>query len=247
MADLIRQMAEKPGGYMVTAQVAAVSSADGLDVTYRGGLATGLQFLSSYAAPGIGDVVQVWVQPGQMFVLGTIGTTGDALGPNLLPNPGFELGGTYPSSWGALVAEVTRVSDPAVSHSSEASVKYDLTGLTSGTGRSLFLANPLTVDTGVTYRVAAWFLSALTDPNVAGYVQVKSAPTQQGTEPFDPGGTVNTVAFSSVTTSWQEVAGTFTVPAGHEFASVTLTAQQTGAGRVTSTVYVDDVSMRRQL
>lgn len=247
MADLIRQMAEKPSGYMVTGQVAAVSGADGLDVTYRGGLATGLQFLSSYASPGIGDVVQVWVQPGQMFVLGPIGTTSDTLGPNLLPNPGFELGGMYPSSWGALVPQVTRVADPAWSHSSEASVKYDVSGLTSGTGVRLYQAQPITVDPGVTYRLAAWFLSPVADPAVAGYVSIKTAPTQQGTEPFDPGGTDVNVAFSAVTTSWQEIAGTFTIPAGHEFAAVSLTAQQTTTGRVTTTVYADDVSMRRQL
>lgn len=254
MSDWIaREKERRQQGPFRIGTVVAVSDAEGLDVTVGGGVITGLQYLDSYSAPGVGDVVALLYSAGQYFVMGKFGTTGLNLGPNLLPNAGFELGtpGATPSSWNDFwstnnTLRALRVDDEALAHSSGASAQFESGELTTGQQIRLSMTDAITVTPGSTYRVGAWFRGSVADSNLTVAVNVHTAATSDGAQPFGEGVTSTDVATSTPGTGWAEVAGTRTIPAGHGFLRVFLAVTAAGAPAA-QFVYADDVSLRKQI
>lgn len=246
MSDLIRRLKSRDNEGLRTGVVTAVSTAEGLDVLIGGGLVTGLQFLASYTAPGVGDVVAVLPMPGRMLVLGKYGTSGGNLGPNLLPNPGFEFGGSLPSSWITAFPKVIRVEDEATSHASSASVQFEFAGDPVATARNIAMGDAIAVGPGVTYRIGAWFWSPVADPNVSVRIRIATGPTPDDAVAFDPEGSYVVVASDTARSTWTEVAGVRTIPVDHFYARIFL-AFSVDATPSTTAVHVDDVSMREQI
>ena len=254
MSDFIRQFRGRKDEGIRTGVVQAVSDADGLDVLIGGGLVTGLQFLDSYSAPGIGDVVAVLPMPGRMFVLGKYGTSGGNLGPNLLPNPGFEFGsvGNPPSGWNSFWSttvndtRVDWVDDEALAHSSGASVQFTPGVLSDTQVQQLLPTDAIPVVPGIVYRAGVWWRGTSTDPNTSVILRIYTAPEAVDAAPGGVGAAVLDVATSSVTSGWAEMTGLRTVPADHYYMRVFLRVVA-NAGHTTTYVYADDVSLREQI
>ena len=255
MSDFIQKFRDRREEGIRTGIVQAVSDAEGLDVLIGGGLVTGLQFLDSYSAPGIGDVVAVLPMPGRMFVLGKFGTSGSNLGPNLAPNPGFEFGlaGGLPSGWTSFWSftvgdtNVDWVNDEALAHSSGAAVQFTPGLLADGEFQRLSMSDAVVVEPGVVYRVAGWFKGTAADANTTVKINVHTAPTADGAQPFGADVTSFDVATLSTTPSaWTELAGLRTIPVDHFYLRVFLVVTA-NAGHTVQYVYADDVSLREQI
>jgi len=252
MSDLIQQFRNRREEGVRTGVVQAVSDADGLDVLIGGGLVTGLQFLDSYLAPGVGDVVAVLPMPGRMFVLGKYGVSGGNLGANLLPNPGFEFGspGGPPSSWTDFWSSVQDVDwwdDETQAHSSGSSARFTPGALADTEFQRLNNTDAVAVQSGVTYRVGAWVRGAAVDPNTPITLSVWTAPDADAAQPFGVGLSVLDVATLSTTpTGWTELSGTRTIPVGHAYMRLALSVTA-NAGHSVAYVYADDVSLREQI
>lgn len=253
MSDWIDRERERrqQGAYRV-GTVVAVSDAEGLDVAVAGGVVTGVQYLQSYSAPGVGDRVALLYAPGQYFALGKFGTTGVNLGPNLLTNPGFELGlvGQSPSGWSAGWSPggtgVEWWDEESDAHSSGASARADAGSLTTGEVRRLQHLNATQVTSGATYRLSGWFRATEDDPNTLIQLNVVTAPSADEADYFTATGLsfdVVTVASSPV---WTEIAGLRTIPADHNYIRVAPSVVA-NAGHAADYVFMDDVSLRKQL
>ena len=231
--------------------ITAVSDAEGLDVAYQGGgLVTGLEALESYTSPAVGDVVEVASLNGRMWVRGALGRSGTNLGPNLLPNPGFEFGvvGEPPSLWnafwGAGGGGSLWLNDESKAHSSGAAVEMEISTLLTGEIRRIQNVDAVVVDPGVTYRMGCWFRGTTADANTVVGLNVVTGATPEEAQ-FFGGGTSADIASLPVPATWTEVSGTRLIPAGHYYlrAHPTVTAN---AGHTVTRVYVDDVSLRLQ-
>lgn len=247
----VRAAIESAGGYRIGI-VRAVSTAEGLDVEIGGGLVTGLLFLNSYAAPGVGDVVAVAGKPGSYLVLDKIGTAGATLGPNLLGNPGFEFGlaGGQPSGWNNFWSTGSTgtvwLDDETLAHSSGATAEYEVGSLGTGQLRRLENTDAIPVDPGVVYRIGGWFRGSTADANTQARLTVVTAPLQENAKFTGTDSTAVDVVTLGVTADWIELSGTRTIPVGHNYMRVYPTATAL-AGHTAQYVYADDVSLRQQI
>lgn len=232
-----------------TAVVISLSSLGTVDLQWRGTVVPGVNYLNSYS-PTAGDVVAVIApQAGSLLVLGKLGTGVGGLGPNLLPNPSFELGtpGSVPSSWTDFWSSTSghQVMDVAVAHTGAASARFDV-GLIAAGDSSLLEFDAVSVDPGATYRVGAYFRANAADvAHLTTSVSVITAATPGGAQPFGVGSTTFTVATSAPGTGWVEVTGTRTIPVTDYYIRVMVHATTT-SGFTAQTVWCDDVSLRHQ-
>lgn len=246
LSRLQRELAAA-GDIPVATVVAVSTGVEALTIQYRGSVVPGVMFLDSYSDPQPGDRVVVQSYNGTLFVLGSLGAAQAAYGPNLAPNPGFELGtlGQPPASWTDFWG-ADAFQDDGQYLSGSRSGRLDPSGLTGASVTRLSMTAPVEVDPGTTYRVSAWFKAAALNPLLQYQIQVLSAPTPDGSDYFGPDNVTQTVSFSALTTEWTEVVGTRLIPAGHMFArvSVDLVSSATPGG---TQAWVDEVSFRKQL
>lgn len=239
---------EKDRNRLPTAVVVTLSSLGTVDLQWRGTVVPGVPYLASYS-PTAGDVVAVIVPvPGSLLVLGKLGTGVGGLGPNLLPNPSFELGlnGHVPSSWSDFWSASSghEVMDNTVAHTGGASAVFNVGAVAAG-DQSL-IVGAISVDPGATYRVGAWFKANVVDASHATVrVSIITAATDAGAQPFGAGSTTVDVASTSPTKSWVEAAGTRVIPATDYYARVLVHAA-TSSGFTVAQIWCDDVSLRHQ-
>lgn len=236
-------------GRLRTATVTAVSNTGRVDLSWQGSFVPNVPYLGWYS-PTVNDVVQVMVENGALLCLGTLSAGGaGGLGPNLLPNPSFELGSTTaPSSWTDFWSSNAghQVRTTTTAHSGGAAALFDVSSVAAGT-HVLSIQDPITVDPGITYRCGAWFKANASDPtHLTCITRVYTASDAANAQPFGVGAVaVDVATTTSVGTNWVEVAGTRTIPAGHTALSF-WTLAITTAGFTVSKVYADDASLRRQ-
>lgn len=231
-------------GRLRTATVTAVSTTGRVDLSWQGSFVPSVPYLGWYS-PTAGDVVQVMVENGALLCLGTLSAGGaGGLGPNLHPNPSFELGaaGAAPSAWLASQSYIKKVD--TVAHSGGSSALYDLTGVASGATPSLSSTNAIAVDPGITYRCGGWFKGSAADTAITATAILATGPNPADTFSFVTG-TFTTAATDTIRSAWKEVAGTVTIPAGQYFARLSL-GLTTAGGRVVNSVWLDDATLQRQ-
>jgi hypothetical protein len=177
------------------------------------------------------------------------GAVGPVLGSNLVPNPGYEFGapGSPPSNWSSYwtwgPAETTWDDTPGVSHSGNGATRVTLTP-TADIPDANVSSPPVALDPGTNYRFSAWLRASSATSNLQMSLKAWSAPLAADAV---PGGTGEaSVVLATVTLPgavWQEVYGTFTLPAGHHFASMFLkTIADAGADL---TAWWDDAAIRQ--
>lgn len=247
LSDLYWGDRGKPRSY--TATIVALSSLGTVDISWGGATISGVNYLNSYS-PTAGDVVAVIVPiEGSLLVLGKLGTGVGGLGPNLLPNPSFELGtpGLVPSSWSNFwsAGAGQGLQDVTVAHTGGASARYDV-GLVAAGNQALMTQGAVSVDTGATYRVGAWFKANAADAaHLTVITEIISGDSDINAAPFGTGSSLVDVATGTVGTTWTEYAGTRVIPAGHIYARV-LARVATTAGFTVAKVWCDDVTLRKQ-
>jgi hypothetical protein len=247
LSDLYWKDRDRP--VIFSATVITLSSLGTVDLAWQGTTLAGINYLGSYS-PTAGDVVAViFPQSGSMLVLGKYGTGAGGLGPNLLPNPSFELGvpGAVPSSWSNFWSGTPghQKIDNTVAHTGGQSAKFDLTGVPFGS-QVLMNVDAVSVDAGATYRVGAWYKANAADAShLTAQVTIVTAATAVGAQPFGVGSNTFNVSSTSPGTPWVEVAGTRTIPATDNYARVFVYVITT-SGFTVANVWCDDVSLRHQ-
>lgn len=247
LADLY--WADKARPTIFSATVVALSSLGTVDLSWQGTVIAGVNYLNSYS-PTAGDVVAcIFPQDGSLLVLGKYGTGTGGLGPNLLPNPSFELGspGHVPSSWSNFwsASPGMGLQDVTVAHTGGASAKFAVGTVAFGS-QNVMTNSSVSVDTGATYRVGAWYKANAADAaHLTVKTQIITGDSDITAAPFGTGSSVFDVATATVGTTWTEVAGTRVIPAGHQYARI-LTYVVTTAGFTVQNVWVDDVTLRHQ-
>lgn len=238
----------RAAGGIPIGQVTAVSSGvEPLTIYYRGAIVPGVMKADSYENPQPGDRVVVESWDGVLFVSCSIGATAAPYGPELLPNSGFEFGtvGAAPSGWTDVWGGPV-VIDDTQRLSGSSSAKYNAATMTGVVARRLSMIEAVEVDEGVTYRLGAWWLASAVNPLLTCRIRLFTAPTPEGAQPFGAGATEATVAFDNADTTWTEITGPRTIPAGHAYARVFLDVASTATPGSTL-IWVDEVTMRQQL
>lgn len=204
---------------------------------------------------GIGAVVTV-LPVGDTYEIiatrtGTTGGGGLILGPELLPNNGFEYGsvGAEPDHWSSFWTN-----GPAVT-------TWDTTAgqALSGTGRALVTLTPTTdpvdtrvgsepvvVDPGTIYLAAAWVKATSSGSSLVTKLDLYTAPNAIDTQPFGTGLVVQTaVTVSAPGAAYQYASGPVTVPAGHNYARLYLVT--TAVAGANLAVSWDEASLRQRI
>lgn len=235
------------GGIPIATVVAVSAGLEPLTILYRGALIPGVMKGDSYDNPQPGDRVVVESWDGVLFVHDSIGASAAPYGPELLPNPGFEIGivGDQPSSWNDFWGEQVELDD-TVHLSGSSSARLETATLSGADQVRCSTTDAIEVDAGVTYRVGAWFMANSLNALLKNQVLIITAPEPENASPFGVGSSSFEVAFSALTLDWKEVAGTRTIPAGHSYARVFLSAVSTATPGSTL-VWVDEATMRKQL
>lgn len=206
---------------------------------------------------GIGAVVTVLpVGTGDTWEIistrtGSSGGGGVTYGPELAPNNGFEFGtaGGMPDHWSSFWTN-----GPAVT-------TWDTTGgeAEAGSGRALVTLTPTTdavdtrmmtepflVDDGSVYAAAAWVKATSSGSSLVCKIDVYTAPTAAGAQPFGTGGTAQTaVTVTAPGAAYQYASGTITIPTGDRYARLFLVT--TAVAGANLAVSWDEASFRQRI
>jgi hypothetical protein len=186
------------------------------------------------------------------FTSGTGG--GTTYGPELLPNPSFEFGtlGAMPTSWNqfwsnpqpAAQSFAAWSNTPGVPHSGNGVCQVGITDAGDVVSHNVGLSDAIRVDPAAALRVGAWAKASATGLGVTVKAFVMTAPTADGAQPFGTGGiAADIAAVTDPGSAWQELAGPFIVPAGHNYLRLYLnTATPSG---VAVNVWWDDASVKQ--
>jgi hypothetical protein len=185
---------------------------------------------------------------------GTTGGGGLILGPELLPNPSFEYGtGTDALGWGAYPWvggdwDVARDTTVGESVSGEARL---VTTLSPGTdvplARTYNLA-AVRLDAGIDYQCSTWMKAPASHTSLVAELWVYTAPLESDASPFGTGSTLHTIAaVMNPGAAYQLMTGSFTVPAGHKYARVYLSAVADATIPAPVSVSWDVASLRQRI
>lgn len=184
---------------------------------------------------------------------GTTGGGGLILGPELLPNPSFEFGDTDALGWGAypwVVGDWKVERDTTVGESVSGEARL-LTTLGPGTDAPLARAwngSAVRLDAGVAYQCSAWMKAPTSHASLLTELWAITAPLEINAGPFGVGLTQHTIA--TVTNpggAYQLLTGSFTVPAGHHYARVYMSASADATIPAPVSVSWDVVSLRQRI
>lgn len=185
---------------------------------------------------------------------GTAGSGGLILGPELIPNSGFEYGTDVPTNWAWW---------PWASGSYAASRDTTPGSMVSGAARALVTLKPdpvddpnvnvwttpaIRVDPGIAYQGAVWVKASAITPTLVVDLNLISAPTADAAGPFGAGAITTTAAtIASPGGAYQLLTGPVTIPAGHHYARVFLHAIADNAIAAPVDVSWDEASLRQRI
>jgi hypothetical protein len=156
---------------------------------------------------------------------GTTGGGGLILGPELLPNGGFEYGDTDALGWVAypwVSGDWNVKRDTTVGESVAGDARL-LTTLTAGTdapGARAWNSAAVRVDPGVAYQCSVWMKAPTSDASLVTELLVYTDPGSDP-QPFGVASTLHVVAtVTNPGAAYQLMTGSVTVPAGHHYARV---------------------------
>lgn len=227
------------------AEVPAYITDQVFNVFYPGGIGGGVG--------GIGAVVTVLPVGETWEIISTrTGSTGGGsalYGPELIPNNGFEFGGTFPDNWDAFwtngPATTTRDTTPGEPLAGSARALVTLVPTTDPV-HSIFLSAAVAVDEGSTYLAAAHPKATASGSGLTVYVGIITAPDAANAGPFGVGATAQTAAtVVGPGAAYQYAFGTLTVPAGHHYARLTLTTDANAGASLA--VSWDEASLRQRI
>ena len=184
---------------------------------------------------------------------GSSGGGGPTLGPELLPNPSFEYGDDFPTSWSAWpwVAgnwDATRDTSPGEAVNGDAHARVTLAAGDDDPAAQVWNTAAVLLDEGTAYQCSVWVKAVAGDASLGVSLSVITAPTAVGAQPFGTDSTTHAVA--TVTApggAYQLLTGTVTTPAGHGFAQVHLGATADAAIAAPVVVAWDLPSLRQRI
>ena len=184
---------------------------------------------------------------------GSSGGGGLTLGPELLPNPSFEYGDDFPTSWGAWPWvsgnwDAARDTSPGEAVNGDAHARVTLTAGDDAPIAQVWNLGAVMVDEGTSYQCSAWIKAVAGDASLEVTLYAMTAPNAEDAGPFGMDSTMHTVA--TVTApggAYQLLTGTVAVPAGHGFARVYLRATADAAIAAPVVVAWDLPSFRQRI
>ena len=184
---------------------------------------------------------------------GGTGGTGASYGPELLPNNSFEYGTEQPTGWFTwpwVLGDWTGVRDTTPGEAVNGDARFLVT-LKPGDAAPLvrvWTEKAVSVDPGVTYTVSAWVKAPAGDASLSVDAALYTAPTDSGANPFGTGLSIATVAtVVNPGAAYQALTGPVTIPAGHKFARLYLSALADATIPAPVTVSWDLPSLRQRI
>lgn len=186
---------------------------------------------------------------------GTTGGGGLILGPELIPNGGFEFGsgasatgwsrypwalGEYETARDLTVGEmVSGVARMLVTLKPDATVDPDV---------NVWTSQAIRVDPGVAYQGSVWIKATAIEASLTATLRVITAPTASGAQYFGAGATsVDLAVVSAPGAAYQLLTGSVTVPTGHQYARVFTRSLADNAIAAPIAVSWDVVSLRQRI
>lgn len=199
----------------------------------------------------VGAVVTILPVGDTYQVIGTQGSSAGAggllLGPELLPNGGFEYGpaGGWPDHWDGFTSTgpvvIARDTTPGESVSGDARLLMTMSP-TTGPVDARAVVQSVSVDAGSTYQNSVWLKASSMTSNL----QVKLIAASWKASDFSGTLTIVTIATVSLPgAAYQLVTGPITIPAGHDRANVLLEATADAGANLT--VSWDEASLRQRI
>lgn len=234
-----------------TGQVISVS--DGIALVNVAGGEVPAFVTDQTGAVVVGNLVTI-TPLGETYELTSIRSGGTpaglVLGPNLLPNPGFEYGpaGAPPDHWTQYVTRPAALTWDNTAGQALAGSARALVTMTPDVAPvdHTTASRPVMVDDGIDYQGSVWLKAAGSATTWACVLKVLTAPTAATCEPSDPSATTHTLAtVTSPGAAYQLALGPVTVPAGHGYARLLL--QTTAATGAAMTVSWDEAALQQKV
>lgn len=200
----------------------------------------------------VGDTFQVIATQGS-----SAGAGGTRLGPELLPNNGFEYGPSglwgLPTNWSIEWDYTTGEPEPAhwdnTVGGAAAGTGFARVDIVAGTwthGMTVLPENPVAVDPGVTYTASAWLKASNNTSGLVMRLKTYTADTAANCWEFGTGRVSTDLAvITNPGAAYQFVTGNVTVPAGHHFARTVLRTEAPNGAVVVASW--DEPSLRQRI